>query len=89
MQYQGTPIMTATNVTNMNIVLVRGTYVDGSSSSKVIPILQNAGHRSATASPFWAICAICVFYVLGDPLAKAFFSISLKLSALTSLARDR
>ena len=36
--------MTA-NSTNMNIVLVHGTYVDGSSWSKVIPILQNAGHR--------------------------------------------
>ena len=29
----------------MNIVLVHGTWVDGSSWSKVIPILQNAGHR--------------------------------------------
>ena len=34
-----------TNATNMNIVLVHGTYVDGSSWSKVIPILQNAGHK--------------------------------------------
>jgi pimeloyl-ACP methyl ester carboxylesterase len=29
----------------MNIVLVHGTGVDGSSWSKVIPILQNAGHK--------------------------------------------
>jgi len=47
MQPQGTPSMTTptTNATNMNIVLVHGTWVDGSSWSKVIPILQNAGHR--------------------------------------------
>ena len=46
-QQQGTPSMTTTttNATNMNIVLVHGTYVDGSSWSKVIPILQNAGHK--------------------------------------------
>ena len=35
----------ATNATNVNIVLVHGTWVDGSSWSKVIPILQNAGHK--------------------------------------------
>ena len=46
MQSQGTPSMTTTtNATNTNIVLVHGTYVDGSSWSKVIPILQNAGHK--------------------------------------------
>ena len=48
MQPQGTPSMTTpttTNPTNMNIVLVHGTGVDGSSWSKVIPILQNAGHK--------------------------------------------
>jgi len=45
-QSQGTTNMTSTtNTTNMNIVLVHGTYVDGSSWSKVIPILQNAGHK--------------------------------------------
>ena len=44
-QSKGTPSMTSTNATNMNIVLVHGTYVDGSSWSKVIPILQNAGHK--------------------------------------------
>ena len=44
MQSQGTPGMAA-NATNMNIVLVHGTAVDGSSWSKVIPILQNAGHK--------------------------------------------
>jgi pimeloyl-ACP methyl ester carboxylesterase len=33
------------NATNMNIVLVHGNWVDGSSWSKVIPILQNAGHK--------------------------------------------
>jgi pimeloyl-ACP methyl ester carboxylesterase len=47
MQPKGTPSMTTptTNATNMNIVLVHGTGVDGSSWSKVIPILQNAGHK--------------------------------------------
>ena len=45
MQSRGVQNMTAANSTNMNIVLVHGTYVDGSSWSKVIPILQNAGHR--------------------------------------------
>jgi pimeloyl-ACP methyl ester carboxylesterase len=37
---------TATNATTKtNIVLVHGMFADGSSWSKVIPILQNAGHR--------------------------------------------
>jgi pimeloyl-ACP methyl ester carboxylesterase len=44
MQPQGVLGMAA-NSTNMNIVLVHGTWVDGSSWSKVIPILQNAGHK--------------------------------------------
>lgn len=35
----------ATNSTSLNIVLVHGTAVDGSFWSKVIPILQNAGHK--------------------------------------------
>jgi pimeloyl-ACP methyl ester carboxylesterase len=38
-------VAAANATTNMNIVLVHGTYVDGSSWSKVIPILQNAGHK--------------------------------------------
>jgi pimeloyl-ACP methyl ester carboxylesterase len=42
MQPQGVKHM-ATNATN--IVLVHGLWADGSSWSKVIPILQNAGHR--------------------------------------------
>ena len=33
------------NANNMNIILVHGLWVDGSSWSKVIPILQNAGHK--------------------------------------------
>jgi pimeloyl-ACP methyl ester carboxylesterase len=37
--------MAATNATTTNIVLVHGAWADGSSWSKVIPILQNAGHR--------------------------------------------
>ena len=45
MQFQGIPNMTTTNAANTNIVLVHGTYVDGSSWNKVIPILQNAGHK--------------------------------------------
>jgi pimeloyl-ACP methyl ester carboxylesterase len=45
-QSQGTlSSNSTTNATNMNIVLVHGTYVDGSSWNKVIPILQNAGHK--------------------------------------------
>jgi pimeloyl-ACP methyl ester carboxylesterase len=44
-QSQGGQNMTTTNATNMNIVLVHGTYVDGSFWTKVIPILQNAGHK--------------------------------------------
>jgi pimeloyl-ACP methyl ester carboxylesterase len=47
-QAQGGQRMT-TNATNMNIVLVHGTWVDGSSWSKVIPILQNAGHKVIAA----------------------------------------
>jgi pimeloyl-ACP methyl ester carboxylesterase len=42
MQPQGKKDM-ATNATN--IVLVHGLWADGSSWSKVIPILKNAGHR--------------------------------------------
>ena len=46
MQSQGTSqSMAATNATNVNIILVHGLWVDGSSWSKVIPILQNAGHK--------------------------------------------
>ena len=39
----------SSNTTNVNIVLVHGTAVDGSSWSKVIPILQNAGHKVIAA----------------------------------------
>ncbi|HEU4823989.1 MAG TPA: alpha/beta hydrolase [Nitrososphaeraceae archaeon] len=46
MQLPGTQsVATTTNATNVNIVLVHGTWVDGSSWSKVIPLLQNAGHK--------------------------------------------
>jgi len=46
MQPQGTSQSVATtNATNVNIILVHGLWVDGSSWSKVIPILQNAGHK--------------------------------------------
>ena len=47
MKPQGVQGVAAANATtnNMNIVLVHGTWVDGSSWSKVIPILQNAGHK--------------------------------------------
>jgi pimeloyl-ACP methyl ester carboxylesterase len=44
MQPQGVQGM-ATNVTKPNIVLVHGVWADGSSWSKVIPILKNAGHK--------------------------------------------
>ena len=44
MQPQGTQNMSnATNATN--IVLVHGAWADGSSWSKVIPILEKAGHK--------------------------------------------
>jgi pimeloyl-ACP methyl ester carboxylesterase len=43
MQPQGVQSMATTNATN--IVLVHGLWADGSSWSKVIPILQNAGHK--------------------------------------------
>jgi pimeloyl-ACP methyl ester carboxylesterase len=36
---------TTTNITNMNIILVHGAWADGSSWSKVIPVLKNAGHK--------------------------------------------
>jgi pimeloyl-ACP methyl ester carboxylesterase len=43
---QDTAAATATKATTKtNIVLVHGSWVDGSFWSKVIPILQNAGHR--------------------------------------------
>ena len=42
-----TTTTTSANATTVapNIVLVHGLWADGSSWSKVIPILQNAGHR--------------------------------------------
>jgi pimeloyl-ACP methyl ester carboxylesterase len=43
-QPQGIQSMTA-NTTKMNIILVHGAWADGSSWSKVIPILKNAGHH--------------------------------------------
>jgi pimeloyl-ACP methyl ester carboxylesterase len=43
MQPQGVSDVAATNATT--IVLVHGLWADGSSWSKVIPILQNAGHK--------------------------------------------
>jgi pimeloyl-ACP methyl ester carboxylesterase len=36
---------TTTNNTKVNVVLVHGAWADGSSWSKVIPILEKAGHR--------------------------------------------
>jgi pimeloyl-ACP methyl ester carboxylesterase len=36
---------TTADTTNMNIILVHGAWADGSSWSKVIPILKNAGHK--------------------------------------------
>ena len=43
MQSRGIQEITTTNTTN--IVLVHGAWADGSSWSKVIPILENAGHK--------------------------------------------
>ena len=47
----------------MNIVLVHGTGVDGSSWSKVIPILQNAGHK--------VIAVQLALHSLADDIATA------------------
>jgi pimeloyl-ACP methyl ester carboxylesterase len=47
MQPKGIQGMTATNYTN--IVLVHGIWSDGSVWSKVIPVLQDAGHRVIAA----------------------------------------
>lgn len=44
MQPQGTRGMTTTTHAT-NIFLVHGSWADGSSWSKVIPILENTGHR--------------------------------------------
>ena len=52
---------TATNTTTPNIVLVHGSWVDGSFWSKVIPILQNAGHR--------VIAVQLPLHTLGDDVA--------------------
>jgi pimeloyl-ACP methyl ester carboxylesterase len=49
MQSQGAQSMATNAAYNMNIVLVHGTWVDGSSWNKVIPILQNAGHKVIAA----------------------------------------
>jgi pimeloyl-ACP methyl ester carboxylesterase len=38
-------LTTTANTTKMNIILVHGAWADASSWSKVIPILQKAGHR--------------------------------------------
>ena len=43
MQSRGIQGITTTNTTN--IVLVHGAWADGSSWSKIIPILENAGHK--------------------------------------------
>ena len=43
MQSQGIQGMRTTNATN--IVVVHGAWADGSSWSKVIPILENSGHK--------------------------------------------
>jgi pimeloyl-ACP methyl ester carboxylesterase len=45
MQPQGIQVMSNTTSNATNIVLVHGLWADGSSWSKVIPILQNAGHK--------------------------------------------
>lgn len=44
MQPQGTHNM-STTTNSTNIVLVHGAWADGSSWSKEIPILKNAGHK--------------------------------------------
>jgi pimeloyl-ACP methyl ester carboxylesterase len=45
MQPHGVQSTTTTNASKMNIILVHGAWADASSWSKVIPILQKAGHR--------------------------------------------
>ena len=44
MQPHGVQSM-ASNTTKMNIILVHGAWADGSSWSKIIPILKNTGHK--------------------------------------------
>ena len=44
-QPEGTQGTATTNATTTNIVLVHGAWADGSSWSKVIPTLKDAGHR--------------------------------------------
>jgi pimeloyl-ACP methyl ester carboxylesterase len=68
MQSQGVLGMAA-NSTNMNIVLVHGTWVDGSSWSKVIPILQNAGHKViAVQLPLHSLADDVATVVVGGPV---------------------
>lgn len=45
MQSQVLQSSAAANTSKMNIILVHGAWVDGSSWSKVIPILEKAGHK--------------------------------------------
>ena len=45
MQSQGLQNTAAANTTEMNVILVHGAWVDGSSWSEVIPILEKSGHR--------------------------------------------
>ena len=60
-QQMTTTNATTTNTTTPNIVLVHGSWVDGSFWSKVIPILQNAGHR--------VIAVHLPLHILGDDVA--------------------
>jgi pimeloyl-ACP methyl ester carboxylesterase len=48
-------------VITTNIVLVHGAWADGSSWSKVIPILKNAGHK--------VIAVQLALHSLGDDIA--------------------
>ena len=45
MQSQGLQNTAAANTTEMNVILVHGAWVDGSSWSEVIPILEKSGYR--------------------------------------------
>ena len=49
MQPLGTQNMSSNTTSATNMVLVHGTAVDGSFWNKVIPILQNAGHKVIAA----------------------------------------
>jgi pimeloyl-ACP methyl ester carboxylesterase len=73
--------MAATNASSTtNIVLVHGMFADGSSWSKVIPILQNAGHR--------VIAVQLAFHSLAEDVATVKRAIELVGGPVTLVAHS-